>query len=177
MKDQLIEWKSKYGAVYQITLDDIHVYYRSLTSWATQSILELQESNKAKIDIEIAMLSMAILEPTPIPQFKRPGTISSLATEIWLKSFPTEDTLPKTAADIRAWAGANVKRYFGLALSCIMCKVMPSLYLSRLLDLPLSKLLKLAAIVEEMTGQSLILDDGTTTTSTSPINLKTYLLS
>ena len=44
-----------------------------------------------------------------------------------------------------------------------MCKVMPSLDLTRLLDLPLSKLLKLAALVEEMTGQSLILDDGVNT--------------
>lgn len=161
MKDQLLEWKSKYGSIYQISLEDTPVYYRSLNSWEVQSILELQESNKAKVDVEIAMLTMAILEPTPIPTFKKPGTISSLATEIWTKSFPTEDSLPKTAEDIRAWAQVNIKKNFGLALACVMCKVLPSLDLARLMDLPLSKLIKLAAIVEEITGQALILDDGT----------------
>ncbi len=160
MKDQLLEWKSKYGAVYQITLEGHPVYYRTLNGWEIQSVLELKKSNKAKIDIETATALMAVLAPTPLPEFKRPGTISSFAMEIWAKSFPTEDTLPTMAEDIRSWAGETIKENFSLALSSIMCKVMPSLDLAHLMDLPLSKLMKLGAIVEEITGTSLIIQDG-----------------
>ena len=169
MKNQLLEWKSKYGAVYQLSLEGTPIYYRTLNGWEVQSVLELKKSNKAKVDVESAIALMAVLEPTPIPKFNRPGTISTLSLEIWQKSFPTEDTLPTMGEETRAWAEVTIKENFSLALASIMCKVMPSLDLAHLMDLPLSKLLKLGAIVEEITGSALIMTDGTTNPQSRPI--------
>ena len=87
MKNQLLEWKSKYGVIYHIDLEDKPVYYRTLNGWEIQSVQELKKSNKAKVDVEMAILLMAILHPTPLPEFKKPGTVSTLALEIWKNHF------------------------------------------------------------------------------------------
>lgn len=101
MKDKVLEWKAKYGAVYSISIEDKPIYYRSLNGWEVQSVLELQQNNKADLDIEVAMCAMAIIYPSPIPSFARPGSISKLSSEIWNKSFPTEETLPDIATKAR----------------------------------------------------------------------------
>ena len=73
------------------------------------------------------------------------------------------------AEEVRDWADNTIKENFSLALSSIMCKVMPSLDLAHLMDLPLSKLMKLGAIVEEITGASLILSGDDVNRTTTPV--------
>lgn len=50
---------------------------------------------------------------------------------------------------------------FSIALSSILCKVMPSLDFAHLMDLPLSKLIKIAAIVEDIAGIPILIKDST----------------
>ena len=160
MKDKVLEWKAKYGAIYSISIEGYQIYYRSLNGWEVQSVLELQANNKADLDIEVAMCAMAIIFPSPIPSFSKPGSISKLSSEIWNRSFPTEDTLPGITEQAREWAKKNMEANFSIALSSILCKVMPSLDFAHLMDLPLSKLVKIAAIIEELAGVPILNKDG-----------------
>ena len=160
MKDKLLEWKAVYGSVYAYSIEDQTIYYRTLNGWEIQSVLELQKNNKTSLDVEVAMCAMAVLHPEPLPSFTKPGSISTLSGEIWNKSFPTENTLPALTQQSREWAKANLEANFNIALSSILCKVMPSLDFAHLMDLPLSKLVKIAAIVEELFQTPILAKDG-----------------
>tara|TARA_B100001250_G_C19815120_1_gene797881 strand:+ start:2086 stop:2688 length:603 start_codon:yes stop_codon:yes gene_type:complete len=160
VKDKILEWKAAYGSVYVYSIEDKTIYYRTLNGWEIQSVLELQKNNKASLDVEMAMCAMAVLHPEPLPSFKRPGSISTLSSEIWDKSFPTESSLPALTEQTREWAKANLEANFSIALSSILCKVMPSLDFAHLMDLPLSKLVKIAAIIEEILQTPILSKDG-----------------
>tara|TARA_B100000131_G_scaffold254083_1_gene248303 strand:+ start:16167 stop:16769 length:603 start_codon:yes stop_codon:yes gene_type:complete len=160
VKDKILEWKAVYGNVYMYSIEGQDIYYRTLNGWEIQSVLELKSNNKASLDVEMAMCVMAVLHPEPLPSFSRPGSISTLSSEIWTKSFPTESTLPDLTEQNRKWAKENLEANFNIALSSILCKVMPSLDFAHLMDLPLSKLVKIAAIVEEILQTPILSKDG-----------------
>jgi len=153
---KLLEWKSDHGAIYSIVLEGHAVYYRSLTSWEIQSIIDLQKSKKVPMDIEVAGCLMATLSPTPFPEFKRPGTLSALFMEIWNKSLPSEDKIEDVIEQAREWAHDSIDHNYATALSSLLCKVLPSLDLVTLLSTPISKLIKIAALVEHITDTSLL---------------------
>ena len=140
--------------------------YRTLTSWEIQSSVELKTENKATVDIELATCILATLAPTPLPKYQRPGTISTLATEIWNKSVPSEGSLQEMIDNSRSWTDTSVQENYGIALAAVMCKHLPSLDFAYLLTLPSSKLFKLAAIVEKMIDVS-FMDGGTPTTEST----------
>jgi len=154
MKDKLLKWKSEFGTIYTLVLEETDLCYRTLTSWEVQSIVELRKSSRASGDIELATCIMATLWPQPLPSFVKPGTISTLASEIWENSVSSEDTLEDMIKVSREWAEDTTKENFGVALASVMCRILPSLDFAHLLDLPTSKLNKLAAIVELITDTS-----------------------
>lgn len=166
MKDKLLKWKADYGAIFSVMLEDTEIYYRTLTAWEIQSIVELKKAKKAQVDVELATCVLATLEPTPVPSFNRPGTISTLASEIWDKSVPSEGSLETMIEKARAWTDLSVQENYGIALAAVMCKHLPSLDFAYLLTLSSSQLFKLAAIVEKMIEVP-FMDGGTPNTTES----------
>jgi len=153
MKNNLIpQWKADFGSVFLLEVEEYSIYYRSLTAWEIQSILDLYEQNKAKIDIEKAVCIFGILAPSPFPLFKKPGSITSLSEDIWNKSVPNQKGMDSMIVKSRAWAELSIDKNYNLVIVGIMCKLLPSLDLTRLLDLSTSKLIKLGVIVEKLTG-------------------------
>ncbi len=157
MSNNLITWKKKYGSVYAITIENYLIYYRTLTAWELQSVLDLKKSNKTELDIDAAIVSLGVLSSTP--SFSRPGSVTSLAQEIWSKSSLTEDSISSTKEVVREWAKEAVTTNFNIALSTLLCKVLPSIDLVNLLSMPTSKLMRIAALVESITDIN-ILDSG-----------------
>ncbi|MBC8437219.1 hypothetical protein H8D85_02730 [bacterium] len=153
---KLLAYKAQYGSVYSIVLEEYSIYYRTLTSWEVQSIIELQKNKATSVDVEVAACCMAVLHPSEVPTFKRPGTISALFLEIWGKTLPTESTLEGVADASREWAEAAIDSNFAVALACLMCKMLPSLSLTDLLSLSVTKLIRIAALVEEITGSPIL---------------------
>lgn len=153
MDNNLIaKWKSEYGSIYVIEVEDTIIYYRSLTAWEVQSIFDLHEQNKAKVDIEQAVCVFGILDPLPVPSFDRPGSITMLSEEIWNISVPSEELMNNTISKNRKWVDSNIEKNYSLVVAGVMSRLLPSLDLTRLLDMPTSKLIKLGAIVEKLTG-------------------------
>jgi len=153
---KLLAWKAQYGAVYIITFEEHSIYYRTLTSWEVQSIIELQKNKATSLDVEVAACCMAVLSPAELPTFKKPGTISALFIEIWRKTLPISETIEEIADINRKWAEEAIDSNFAIALACLMCKVLPSLSLTELLSLPLTKLIRMAALVEEISGTPIL---------------------
>jgi hypothetical protein len=166
MKDDLIKWKEQYGSIYLIEIESQEIYYRTLTAWEVQSILDLKNNNKAQIDIDNAVVQLAIL--SIMPDFYKPGSITSLAQAIWNKSSLTDDALALTKDSIRKWATDSISSNFNLALSALLCRILPSLDLVTLLSLSTNKLLKIAAIVETIT-EIKVLDSETNSKTQAPI--------
>ena len=153
MKKNLIpQWKADFGSVYLIEIENFSVYYRALTAWEIQSILDLYDQNKAKVDIEHAVCVFGILDPTPLPSFEKPGSITSLSEDIWSKSVPGKEDMDAMIIKNREWAEASIDKNYNLVIVGIMCKLLPSLDLASLLDLPTTKLIKLGVIIEKLTG-------------------------
>jgi len=169
MKDKLLKWKAEFGTIYNVVLEEKELYYRTLTTWEIQSIVELKNSAKAAIDVELATCLMSTLYPEPLPSFEKPGTISTLATAIWDNSVPSERSLEQVVQTARSWADTTTKENFGIALASIMCRVLPSLDFAYLLNLPAAKLIKLAAVVELITDNSFMAGENSSTKNASPV--------
>jgi len=158
MNNKLLQWKSTYGSVYQINIEGHSIIYRALNAWELQALTELRE-NKTSNDLELSTCLLAILEPTPLPNFKKPGSISSISAAIWKQSTPSAEEVQTKVEDIRQWAEVNINTNFNIALSSIICKVFPSIDLTTLLNLSLPQLLKVGAIVEKITGVQFLTGD------------------
>lgn len=163
MNNDLIKWKKRYGSVYVITVEDYPIYYRTLTAWELQSILDLKKNNRTQLDIDEAITQLATL--SNVPGFTRPGSLTSLAQEIWSKSSLTDENIVSAKEVAREWAIEAVNSNFNIALSSILCKVLPSLDLVNLLTMPTSKLIRIAALVENITDIK-ILDAGSSSGKT-----------
>jgi hypothetical protein len=150
---KIAEWKAKYGSVFIVSIEENSIYYRTLTAWEIQSIIDLTAQNKASLDIEEATCLFGVLAPSPLPTFSRPGSVSSLSEEIWNKSTLPADIMAKTIQDSREWSESSVDQNYNLIIASVMCKLMPSLDLAHLLELPTTKLVRLGAIVEKITGE------------------------
>lgn len=166
MQVDLIKWKERYGSIYLIEIESQDIYYRTLTAWEIQSILDLKTNNKAQVDIDTAVVQLALL--SIVPDFSKPGSITSLAQVIWNKSCLTDEALALTKDSIRKWAADSISINFNLALASLLCRILPSLDLVTLLSLSTNKLLKIAAIVETIT-EIKVLDSGTNTKTQAPI--------
>jgi hypothetical protein len=158
MDDKLLYWKSVYGSVYKTSVEGHSIVYRALTAWELQALTELRDS-KASKDLELSTCLLAVISPTSLPTFNKPGTISSLSAAIWEHSIPSINEANIKAEQVREWAENNINNNFNIALSAIICKVMPSIDLIKLLDMPLPKLMKIGAIVEKITGANLLTGD------------------
>jgi hypothetical protein len=159
MNDKLLYWKSLYGSVYKTNIEGYSLVYRALTAWELQALTELRES-KVSEDLELSTCLLAVISHTPLPTFNKPGSISSLSAAIWEHSVPSIDEARLKAEQVREWADNNIDNNYNIALSSIICKVMPSIDLSKLLDAPLPKLMKIGAIVEKITGTTFLTGDG-----------------
>ena len=156
MKDDIIKWKEQYGPIYIVYIENFPIYYRTLSAWEIQSILDLK-AKKTQVDIDKTVAQLGIL--SAIPDFKRPGSLTGLSQEIWTKSSLTDESLLEVKDSLRDWAKDAVSSNFNIALSSLLCRVLPSLDLLTLLSLPTTKLLRIAAIVERITDIK-ILDSG-----------------
>jgi len=166
MQVDLIKWKERYGSIYLIEIESQDIYYRTLTAWEIQSILDLKTNNKAQVDIDTTVVQLALL--SIVPDFSKPGSITSLAQVIWNKSCLTDEALALTKDSIRKWAADSISINFNLALASLLCRILPSLDLVTLLSLSTNKLLKIAAIVETIT-EIKVLDSGTNTKTQASI--------
>jgi len=158
MDDKLLYWKSLYGSVYKTKVEEHSIVYRALTAWELQALTELRDS-KASTDLELSTCLLAVISHTPLPTFNKPGSVSSLSAAIWEHSVPSVDEATIKAEQVRKWADDNINNNFNIALSSIISKVMPSIDLSKLLDMPLPKLMKIGAIVEKITGTTFLTGD------------------
>jgi len=162
-KYKLAEYKSKYGPIYMLELEGFEVYYRSLTAWEVQSFLDLKgNSNKDKMEMERVLCTFAIIEPSTLPNFKAPGSLSSLANDIWTRSIPQENTMDSFIDNAREWAQKNSQSNYSIMLAMAVCKIIPSTDLVALLEVPASKLIRIAALVEEVSGMQFLKGEGVT---------------
>jgi hypothetical protein len=150
------QWKAKYGSVFILEIEEISIYYRTLTAWEVQSIIDLNQQKKASVDIEEATCLFGVLDPTPLPTFNKPGSITSLSDSIWRKSTLSNELAEETIESVRAWSRESIDKNYNLVMASIMCRLMPALDLSNLLELSTTKLLKLGAIIEKITEEKFL---------------------
>ena len=151
-KDLIAQWKADFGSVFLLEIEEYSIYYRTLTAWEIQSILDLYDQNKAKVDIEHAVCVFGVLDPLPLPSFNKPGSITTLSDDIWNKSVPRQTETEAMITKSREWAENSIDKNYNLVISGIMCKLLPSLDITRLLDLPTNKLIKLGVVIEKLSG-------------------------
>ena len=157
----LAQLKSKHGSIYVIDIEGQLIYYRTLTAWEIQSFLELKgDSTKDKLEVERALCSFALVYPSNIPDFKGPGSLSSLATEIWSKSVPTEEAISDVVDNVRAWAVDASTNNYAVMLSISLTRLMPALNLTSLLKLTIAQLLRIAALAEVSTEVQFLKGEG-----------------
>tara|TARA_Y100000310_G_scaffold292248_1_gene320869 strand:+ start:451 stop:1053 length:603 start_codon:yes stop_codon:yes gene_type:complete len=171
-KRLLAELKTKYGALYMLNVEDIDVYFRSLNAWELQSFLEIREDTlKSKIEIENALCLFAVLYPTTPLSFQAPGSSTLLATEIWSKSVPTDQTIELMVDKHRAWAEDAIKENYNIMIAIALAKLLPSVDLISLLNLPTSKLLKVACLIENATDTLFLKGESKSETTSGSVNL------
>ena len=157
----LANLKSKYGSIYALEVEGTLVYYRALNAWETQSFLDLKgDTTKDKLEVEHALCTFAIIHPSTLPEFKGPGSLSTLATEIWSKSVPSEESIGSVVDSVRDWAAISSKHNYAIMLAISLTRLMPSLDLVSLLDLPITKLLRIAALAEISTEVMFLKGEG-----------------
>jgi hypothetical protein len=151
---QLLDWKSKYGAIHIIELEGIAIYYRSLSPIELQSYHDLSEK-MPHLDWNECLYRLAVLYPED-PQFELPGSPVALANAIIDASAPVDpETGNFVMNDVREWANRVSKENGAIALAVIIANNYPSLDLIELLKMPMDYLLQLAALLEIVLGRSL----------------------
>ncbi len=168
----LAKLKSKYGSIYVIEIEGTPIYYRTLNAWEVQSFLDIKgNTSSEKIDVEKALCTFAVLSPSSLPEFKAPGSLSSLATEIWSKSIPSEESISISIDKAREWAEANTQNNFAIMVAVSLSRLMPSIDLISLLELPVNKLLRIASLAEISTNIQFLKGEGSAQ-SKGTINMK-----
>lgn len=149
--DNITQLKAKYGTIYKTISENIPIIFRALSAWELQALNEVRE-NKTAEDADLAVCLMGILDPTPLPDFKLPGTVSSIAAQIMAKSiYDTNEDLAVAVNKAREWATSATETNFNVSIAAIIAKLLPSTDILALLELPTSKLIRIGALVETIT--------------------------
>ena len=169
----LAKLKSKYGNIYCIDIEGCYIYYRTLNAWEIQSFLDLKgDTSKEKIEVEKALCTFAMLDPQSLPKFKAPGSLSTLAAEIWSKSTPTEEEVSINIDKARMWADQNTKNNYAIMIAVSLCRLLPSIDLISVLELPINKLLRIASLVEVAANVQFLKGEGGAKDGAGKVDMK-----
>jgi hypothetical protein len=156
-----------------LNIEEVDVYFRSLNAWELQSFLEIREDSlKSKMEIENALCTFAIVYPSSLPSFKVPGSFTLIATEIWSKSVPTDQTIETMIDKHRSWAEDAIKENYNIMIAVALAKLLPSVDLISLLNLPTSKLLKVACLIESATNTLFLKGESKSPTDSDIVTIK-----
>ena len=172
LDEQLVRFKAKYGTIGLLTIEEVPVYYRTLTPFEITALSELEKSMPEK-DWMDTVLKIAVLHPE-ILDFKLAGSIFVIHNAIMNTSLPVKDDGFFEVEEYRAWAEEVTKSNAALLLAVRITNLYPAMNLLQLLETPMEKLLKLGALVEKITQQD-VFGDGTSSDASDSDSLKQQL--
>jgi len=166
---QLLKWKSQFGSIHTIPIEDYTIYYRTLTP---NELIAFQELSKALPDREWSevICELAVLCPSSSNlKFELPGSWTALGDSIISSSLPLD---PQTGLfqldDYRKWLEKVSEESAAYSLAIILARTLPGLNLMDLLNQPMERLLQLLVLAEKITGKDIIGNTATTGNSEDP---------
>jgi len=143
---KLLIWKSKYGAIHVVPVEDQQVYYRGLTTLEFLALNDLQDSLPEE-DWNEVVYKFAVLNQEELT-FELVGSTTAIAELILNRSVFTEEEYQERVTKIRAWAKASTEQSVPFTLAIMAAKIYPGIDLIALLQMTPDQLLHIIAAIE-----------------------------
>jgi hypothetical protein len=151
--EQIYQWKRLYGAVNVQQLEGITFYFRTLTPSEITAFNELSNSQPDKPWVH-ELIKRAILFPETY-DLNLPGSPVSLQNIIIQTSMPLNENGIVDLDPYEDWITAEVDSNPAIALCFALANRYPALSIFELMDMPTEKLMRVAAVVQKIIGQSI----------------------